>query len=94
MLILYLYHLLITVALRHPYQSSKLAYSVVNMHHIVAHLELSDFLQSQCHLSSPRFVRSEVILVETIEYLVIGKETNLQVVVGESLVEGEATEAF
>ena len=36
-------HLLIGVALGHAYQSAKLAYAMIYMHHIVTHLKLLDF---------------------------------------------------
>ena len=43
-LIGYLYHLLITVTLRHAHKTAKLAYSVVDMHYIVAYLKLTYLL--------------------------------------------------
>ena len=65
----------------HPNQASKLPYSMIHMHHIVAYLKLSDFFECQRHLTSTSLVTTKTELMKTVKYLVIGKETGFQRVV-------------
>ena len=81
------YHLLIGVAGRHAHQTAELAYAEVYVHQIVARVELLQFLHGECHLAGTCAVGTETVLVEAVEYLGIGKEAHLQVVVGKALVE-------
>ena len=85
--VLYLYHLLITVTLRHPHQAPKATDAVVNVYHIIAHLKLLYLLERKGHLATPCAVRTEIVFMEAVEYLVVSKEAHLQAIVGESLVE-------
>ena len=92
MLIENLDHLLIgLLALRvgdgHPDQSAELTHAVIDMHHEVANLELLDLLQRERHLTTTGLVALQVVLMETVEDLMIGKETDAEVVVGKALVE-------
>ena len=72
----------------HPYQSAKLTHTMINMDHKVANLELQDLLQREGHLTTAGLVALEVILMETVEYLVVGEEADAQIVVGKTLVKG------
>ena len=80
-------HLLVGVALRHAYQSTELTDTMIDMHHIVADLELLDLLKCQCHLAGTCLVGAQVVLMETVEDLMVGKHAEAQVVVGKALVE-------
>ena len=57
------------------------------MYDEVARLHFLQFLHRQCHLSGPCSVRLEVVFMETVEYLVVRKEAQTEVGVGESLVQ-------
>ena len=54
------------------------------MYHIVARLELLNLLQRQRHLAASCLVRTQIILMETVEYLVVGKHAEPLVVVDEA----------
>ena len=71
----------------HTHQTAETADTVIDVNHEVAHLELLNLLQRQRHLAAARFVALQVVLVETVEYLVVGKETQLGIVVGKTLVQ-------
>ena len=71
----------------HAHESAELADAVVDVDHVVAHLELLQLLQCQCHLARACLVALQVVLVEAVEYLVVGHQTEAQVVVDESFVE-------
>ena len=72
----------------HPYQSAKLTHTMIDMDHEVANLELLDLLQREGHLTTAGLVALEVILMETVEYLVVGEEADAQIVIGKTLVKG------
>ena len=80
-------HLLVRVALWHTHQSSKLANTMIDMHDIVAYLKLLYLLQRQGNLATTGLIRAQIILVETIENLMVGKDTKLQIVIGKAFVE-------
>ena len=93
MLVEYLDHLLVgllalRIGNRHTYQSTELAHTMIDMHHEITYLELLDLLQREGHLTTAGLVALEVVFMETIENLMIGKDTDVQVVVGKALVEG------
>ena len=69
-------------------QSGKAAYAVVDVHHIVAHLELVELLERQSHLARAGAVAAEGVLVEAVEYLMVGEDAGAGGGVGKSLVEG------
>ena len=73
---------------RHAHQPTELTHTMIDMHHKVANLELLDLLQRERHLTTTGLVALEVVFMETIEYLMVGKETDTQVVVSKTLVEG------
>ena len=73
---------------RHSYQTAELTHTVIDMHDIVAYLKLLYLLQSQRHLAATGFVALQVVLVESVEYLVIGKDTDTQIVVSKALMQG------
>ena len=81
-------HLLRTVAVGHAHQSGKAAHTVVDMHHVVARLKLAELLERDGHLAATRLVATEVILMETVEYLMVGKAGHAHGVVDESAMNG------
>ena len=81
------YHLLIAVPLGNTHQSGKPSYSEVHMHDIITRLHLLQFLQGECHLSRTGSIASQTVLMEAVEYLMIGEQTDLLVIVNESLME-------
>ena len=81
-------HLLIAVTLRHAHQPAELSDAVVDMHYIVANLELLNLLECQRHLATTGSVGAQAVFVETVEYLMVGKDAQLQAVVGKTFVEG------
>ena len=79
-------HLLHHIALWHSHQTSETSHTVVDMHHIIANLELLNLFQCQCHLTPTSLVALQVVLVETVKDLMIGEEANLQRMVDEPFV--------
>ena len=68
----------------HAYQSAELADAVVDMHDIVANLELLNLLQRQCYLAATGLVGAQVILMEAVEDLMVGEDAEVLVVVNEA----------
>ena len=60
--------------------------AVVNVHHIVARLELAQLLQRKRYLTASGTVATEVVFMESVEYLMVGKETTSEGMIGESFV--------
>ena len=87
MLIGELDHLLIAIALRHAYQSAESSHTMIHVYHVVANFKLLYLLQRQRHLSATGLVALQVVLMETVKYLMVGKEAHLQVVVDKTLVQ-------
>ena len=79
--------LTLRVGNRHAHQTAKLTHSMIDMHHEVADLELLDLLQRESHLTTTGLIALQVVLMETVEDLVVGKDTDMQVVVRKPLVE-------
>ena len=61
---------------------------MIHMHHKVANLKLLDLLQREGHLTTTGLIALEVVLMETVEDLVVGKDADTQIVVCKALVEG------
>ena len=80
------YDLLVGVAGRDAHQTSELTYAEVYVYDEVAWLHLLQLLHGECHLAGPCGVAAQAVLVETVEYLVVGEEADAQRVVGESVV--------
>ena len=57
------------------------------MNNIVANFKLLYLLESQSHFTTAGFVALKVVLMETVKYLVVGKEAHLQVVVDKTIVQ-------
>ena len=70
------------------HQSAEAAHAVVDVHHIVAHLYLVEFLERKRQFAAASSVALEAVFVETVENLMVGKDAQLQVVVDKSLMEG------
>ena len=87
MLILYLYHLLVTITLRHSHQATEAADAVVYVNDIVTDLKLLYLLERKSNLAAPGTVGTEVVFMEAVEYLVVCEETHPQAIVNESLME-------
>ena len=60
---------------------------MVYMNHIVANLKLLYLLERQSHFSTTGLIALQVVLMETVEYLVVGKEAHSQVVVDKTFVQ-------
>ena len=58
----------------HSYQSGKLSDAQVHMHDIVAGFHLLQFLHRERHLAVAGSIRTEVVLMITVEYLVVGEK--------------------
>ena len=76
------------VAVGDAHQAGKATYAVVGVHHVVARLELVEFLQREGYLAAARLVALEVVLVEAVEQLVVGEDAQAQLVVGKAFVQG------
>ena len=72
----------------HAHKATELADAKVDMHHIVADFHLLQFLHRQGHLPRTGTVGLEIVLMEAVKDLVIGKETHLHVVISKALVQG------
>ena len=59
----------------HAHQTAEFAYTEVDMHDEIARLHFLQFLHGERNLPRTGTVALEIILVEAVEYLVIGKET-------------------
>ena len=81
-------HLLQSAVGTVAHQSAKLADAVVFMYDVVAHFNLVQFFQREGEFARASAVALEIIAVESIENLVVGKHAHLQLVVNEALVNG------
>ena len=61
---------------------------MIDMHHIVANLELLNLLQREGHLTTPGLVALQVVLMEAVEDLMISKDANAEVFVSKTLMKG------
>ena len=82
--ICYLDDFLQLAAILHLHQSSETTNAIVDMNHIISYLELLQFLERQCHLASCSLIAAEVVTMETVEYLMVGEDGHLEVVVDEA----------
>ena len=57
------------------------------MHYIVSRLHLLQLLHGESRLAALGGLSLQLIFVETLKYLVVGKQHHLQVIVNESLVQ-------
>ena len=71
----------------HSDESGEASDAVVDVHHIVSHFELHEFLQCQCHLRVASVVRLQIVFVEAVKDLVVCEAAEVKVLVGESGVE-------
>ena len=77
-------HLLIAISLRHTNKPTEFPNTMIDMHHKVTNLKLLDFFQRESHLATTGLVTLEVVLMETVEYLMVSEETNTQIVINET----------
>ena len=61
---------------------------MVCMYHIIAKLKLIQLLQTLCYLATSCLVALEVILMETVENLMIGKDTHPLFIIHKTFVDG------
>ena len=59
---------------------------MIHVHHIIAHLQLVDFLEGDDGFATTRILRTECHAVVALEYLVISIAADLRPMVDESLV--------
>ena len=59
---------------------------MIGMHHIVTQLELVEFLQTLCNLTTSRLITLKVIFMETVKYLMVSKQTYALLMVNETFV--------
>ena len=57
------------------------------MNHKVANLKLLYLLESQRHFTATGLVALKIVFMETVEYLVIGKETYFQIIIDKTLMQ-------
>ena len=86
MLVLNLDHLLISLFTGsrgdgHAHQPHELTDAMIDMDHIVANLELLNFLQREGNLAATSLIALQVVFVEAVEYLMVGEETSAQIIV-------------
>ena len=74
-LIYYSDNLLEGITDRHTDESGKLTDSVVNMNNEITRFHFLKLLHRKCHLTGTSRLSSEIVLMETLEYLVVGEET-------------------
>ena len=87
MLVYQPYHLLVAIARRNAYKPCEFAYSEVYMNYKIAWLHLLKLFHCQGHFTSTSLFRAKTILMKTIEYLVVCKETSMQLMVNKAFVQ-------
>ena len=68
-------------------QAAEFAHTQVLMNDIVAFLDLVEFLEREGEFARACAVALEVVLVETVKYLVVGEDTELQVIVNKAFMQ-------
>ena len=58
---------------------------MIDMHHIVANLELLNLLEREGHLTTTGLVALQIVLMEAVEDLMISKDANAEVFISETL---------
>ena len=81
------YHLLHATVYLGAYESAETAHAVVDMDHIVADLYLTKLLERQCKFSRAGAVALQIVLVESVKYLMVGEYTCLGHVVDKSFMD-------
>ena len=82
------HHFLRSVSVGNTYQSRKTPNAVVSVHHVISGGKLVQLLQAQSHLATAGFIAFQVVFMETVEKLVVGKDAETQRIVGKTLVQG------
>ena len=68
-------------------QAAKFADAVILVHDVVTHFDLVQFLERKRQLATARPVTLEVVLVESVKNLMVGKHAHLQVIVHKALMQ-------
>src|SRR5574344_1853117 len=74
-------HRLKSVSVGHTHQPRKLTHAMIHMDDEVARLKLIKLLDGKRHLAAPCLVGAQIVLTETVEYLMVGKDAHLTVIV-------------
>ena len=76
----------------HSHETSEYSYTVINMYHVIAHIERIQVIESQLLtlFHRPSYRDS----VEAVEYLVVGIDADLVVVINETVVQGFSAYEF
>ena len=82
------YHLLRMTVDICLHQATEFCNSVVYVNNIITCLNLLEFLKTQGKLAPTGAITFQIIFVEAVEYLVVGEEAYLLLVVGEAFVDG------
>ena len=69
------------------HQAAETPHTMVDVHDIVAHLDLVQFLERQREFATASAVAFEAVFVETVENLVVGEDTQTAFVIHKALVE-------
>ena len=67
------------------YQASEYADAVVYVHYVVARLDLVQLLEAERHAAAAGAVGFQRVVVEAVEYLMVGEETAFRPAVDEAL---------
>ena len=81
-------YLLVTVARGDAHQACETPYAEVYVDDVVARFHLLQLLHSQRHLARTGGIGAQTVLVEAVEYLMVGEEAGLHRIVGKALVQG------
>ena len=82
------YHLLIAVANGNTHETGKLSDAVIHMYDEVARLHFLKFFHGERHLSAACGIRTETVFMEAVEYLMVGEDAHLHVIVGKAAMQG------
>ena len=75
------HHFLRSISIGNTYQSSETSHTMVCMHYVISGSKLIQFLQAQGYLTATGLVAFQIVFMETVEQLVIGKDTETQSII-------------
>ena len=80
--------LLCAVAIGDTHKASEAPYAMIDVDNKIPRFELAELFQRERHLTATCTLATQIVLVETVKYLMVGEEATLQGVIGKSLVQG------
>ena len=80
--------LLPSVTIGDAQQAAKASHTVVNVHHVVAHLELLQLLERQSDPAVACAVAAQGVSMEAVKYLMVGETAQVEVIIHEARVQG------